>query len=83
MNMLNGMACVLKIAIGGEVNAAVAANFSAPARQIAELFEKKTGNRVSLSIGATGKFYAQIREGAPFDVLLAADEETPRLRAWS
>ena len=66
-------------AIAGEVNVAVAANFAAPAKQIAELFEKETGNRVSLSMGATGKFYAQIREGAPFDVLLAADEETPRL----
>ena len=66
-------------AIAGEVNVAVAANFAAPAKQIAQLFEKETGNRVSLSTGATGKFYAQIREGAPFDVLLAADEKTPEL----
>ena len=66
-------------AFAGEVKAAVAANFAAPAKQIAALFEKETGNRVSLSTGATGKFYAQIREGAPFDVLLAADEDTPEL----
>ena len=68
-----------RAAIAGEVNAAVAANFAAPAGQIAELFAKETGNSVRLSIGATGKFYVQIRQGAPFDVLLAADEETPKL----
>lgn len=66
-------------AIAGEVNAAVAANFTAPVQQIAALFEKETGNTVKLSFGATGKFYSQIKEGAPFDVLLAADEKTPML----
>lgn len=66
-------------AYAGEVNAAVAANFAAPMQQIAELFRKETGNTVRISFGATGKFYAQIKEGAPFDVLLAADEKTPRL----
>ncbi len=63
----------------GEVNAAVAANFTAPVQQIAELFQKETGNTMKLSFGSTGKFYAQIRQGAPFDVLLAADEKTPVL----
>ena len=62
----------------GEVNAAVAANITAPAQQIAALFEKETGNTVKLSFGSTGKFYSQIKEGAPFDVLLAADEKTPK-----
>ena len=72
-----GLMC--QAAIAGEVNAAVAANFAAPMQQIVALFQKETGNTVKLSFGATGKFYAQIREGAPFDVLLAADEKTPRL----
>ncbi len=63
----------------GEVNAAVAANFTAPVQQIVELFQKETGNTVKLSFGSTGKFYSQIKEGAPFDVLLAADEKTPKL----
>jgi molybdate transport system substrate-binding protein len=63
----------------GEVNAAVAANFTVPAQQIAALFEKETGNTVKFSFGSTGKFYSQIKEGAPFDVLLAADEKTPKL----
>lgn len=60
-----------------EVKVAVAANFAAPAKQIAEIFEKESGHKASLSTGATGKFYAQIRNGAPFEVLLAADDETP------
>ena len=59
------------------VQLAVAANFSAPAQKIAATFEKDTGHQVMLSFGATGKFYAQIRNGAPFAVLLAADDETP------
>jgi len=60
-----------------EVNVAVAANFSAPMQIIAADFERATGHKALLSLGATGKFYAQIKNGAPFDVLLAADDETP------
>jgi molybdate transport system substrate-binding protein len=61
----------------GEVQVAVAANFTAPMKVIAAQFEKDTGNKVLASYGATGKFYAQIHNGAPFDILLAADDETP------
>lgn len=61
----------------GEVSVAVAANFTAPMQKIAAQFEADTGHKAVLSFGATGKFYAQIRNGAPFDVLLAADDETP------
>jgi molybdate transport system substrate-binding protein len=57
---------------------AVATNFAAPLQKIAHGFEAETGHVVQTSAGATGKFHAQIRAGAPFDVLLAADEETPR-----
>lgn len=60
-----------------QVNAAVAANFTAPMRIIAQDFERETGHKVVLSLGATGQFYAQILNGAPFDVLLSADDETP------
>ncbi|MDO8990671.1 MAG: molybdate ABC transporter substrate-binding protein [Sideroxyarcus sp.] len=66
-------------ASAGEVTAAVAANFTAPMQQIAELFRKETGHTVKLSFGSSGKFYAQIQNGAPFDVLLAADEKNPKL----
>ena len=61
----------------GEVRVAVAANFAAPMQRIAQLFKQDTGHKAVLSLGSTGNFYAQIRNGAPFDVLLAADDETP------
>jgi len=60
-----------------EVQVAVAANFTAPMQRIAAAFERDTGHKAVLAFGATGKFYAQIRNGAPFEVLLAADDETP------
>lgn len=60
-----------------EVQVAVAANFTAPMQQIAAQFEKESGHKATLAFGATGKFYAQIANGAPFEILLAADDETP------
>jgi molybdate transport system substrate-binding protein len=60
-----------------EVTVAVAANFAAPMQRIAAAFQSDTGHRAMLAVGATGAFYTQIRNGAPFDVLLAADDETP------
>lgn len=60
-----------------EVSVAVAANFSAPMQRIAVEFEKATGHKAQLVSGSTGKFYAQIKSGAPFQLLLAADDETP------
>jgi molybdate transport system substrate-binding protein len=71
------LAALLPLARADEVQVAVAANFTAPAQRIAAEFEKDTGHKALLSFGATGKFYAQIRNGAPFEVLLAADDETP------
>ena len=59
-----------------EVKVAVAANFAAPMKVIAQDFERETGHKVHLAFGATGTFHAQIKNGAPFDVLLAADEST-------
>jgi len=61
----------------GEVLIAVAANFASPLEKIATAFEQETGHRANFSIGSTGKFYAQIKNAAPYQVLLAADEETP------
>jgi molybdate transport system substrate-binding protein len=60
-----------------EVQVAVAANFTEPAKQIALEFERSTGHKAVLSFGATGKFYAQITHGAPFEIFLAADDTTP------
>nr|WP_259407070.1 molybdate ABC transporter substrate-binding protein [Pseudomonas sp. S07E 245] len=60
-----------------EVQVAVAANFTAPIQAIAKDFEKDTGHKLVASFGATGQFYAQINNGAPFEVFLAADDSTP------
>ena len=61
----------------GEGLVAVASNFVAPMHRIAAEFEKTTGHHARLVVGSTGKFYAQIKAGAPFQLLLAADDETP------
>jgi molybdate transport system substrate-binding protein len=72
------IACLLAgTATAADVQVAVAANFTAPMQAIAAAFEKDTGHKARLAFGSTGKFYAQIRHGAPFQVLLAADDETP------
>lgn len=75
-------ACLICLALWStaqaeEVRVAVAANFALPLKALAADFEKDTGHKMVVSAGATGKLYAQIKNGAPFDVLLAADDETP------
>ena len=60
-----------------EVQVAVAANFTAPMQELAREFEKTSGHQAKLSFGATGQFFAQINQGAPFEVLLSADSSTP------
>ncbi|WPO00898.1 molybdate ABC transporter substrate-binding protein [Pseudomonas sp. MUP55] len=61
-----------------EVQVAVAANFTAPIQAIAADFEKDTGHKLIAAFGATGQFYTQIKNGAPFDVFLSADDTTPQ-----
>jgi molybdate transport system substrate-binding protein len=60
-----------------EVTVAVASNFSVPMRKIVQNFEIESGHKVRLSFGSTGGFYAQIKNGGPFQILVAADRETP------
>ncbi|NDA47486.1 MAG: molybdate ABC transporter substrate-binding protein [Alphaproteobacteria bacterium] len=57
---------------------AVAANFTDAAKELAALFKTKTGHEAILSFGSSGLFYTQIKQGAPFHVLLSADAERPR-----
>ena len=64
-------------AVAEDVQVAVAANFAAPMEEIARAFYKSTGHQIKVSTGASGKFYAQIKNGAPFQVFLSADEEKP------
>jgi len=68
---------VVQGAAAADVQVAVAANFTAPMQKLAPLFEQQTGHKVVASYGSTGKFFGQINNGAPFEVLLAADDETP------
>lgn len=60
-----------------DIYVAVAANFAAPMQKIAKSFEQESGHKVLLSFGSTGNLYAQIKNGAPFQLFLAADDETP------
>ena len=62
----------------GQTQVAVAANFTAPAKEIAAAFKAETGNEAQLSFGASGQFHAQIQQGAPFQVFLSADADRPR-----
>lgn len=64
-------------ATAAEVSVAVAANFTRPAEALGTAFTARTGDRVVFSFGATGGLYAQISQGAPFEVLLAADAVRP------
>lgn len=75
--LLSASAVLTASAMAAEVRVAVATNFIAPAEQIAAAFEIGTGHEVRLSSGSTGALYAQITQGAPFAILLAADELRP------
>lgn len=67
------------LAWADEVRVAVASNFTVAVQRLAPLFERETGHRLKPSFGATGKLYAQIRQSAPFDLLLAADDSHGQL----
>ena len=63
---------------GASANVAVATNFRDAALTLAHEFSTRTGHELKVSAGSTGKLYAQIRHGAPFDIFLAADQERPQ-----
>ncbi|WP_444454459.1 molybdate ABC transporter substrate-binding protein [Rhodobacter capsulatus] len=75
------LALVMALALpaaAGEVIAAVAANFTEPAKEIGALFTQKTGHTVTYTFGPSGQFYTQISQGAPFEVFLSADASRPK-----
>ena len=81
LKLFLSLICALALGVcahAAEVTVAVAANFAAPMQQIARAFAQDTGHQAVVSLGATGSFYAQIRNGAPFHVFLSADDETPQ-----
>lgn len=61
----------------GTALAAISANFAETAETLLPLFREATGHDVTLTTGSTGKLYAQVVAGAPFDVMLSADAATP------
>jgi len=84
MNIIKGLLvffclCFLSPAQAAELRIAVATNFSRTATVLAEQFEQQTGHRVRLAFGSTGKHFAQITHGAPFELFFAADERRPAL----
>lgn len=71
--------CVVSVpsAFAERLSVAVAANFAGPVQALAEAFADETGQTVQLSTGSSGQLFAQIRNGAPFDVFLSADQAKP------
>ncbi|WP_454631756.1 molybdate ABC transporter substrate-binding protein [Bradyrhizobium cenepequi] len=78
VHLIAAMLLTVSTAHAGEINIAVAANFTEPAKEIAAAFKAKTGHEAVLSFGASGQFYTQITQGAPFQVFLSADDARPR-----
>ncbi|MCX7552437.1 molybdate ABC transporter substrate-binding protein [Marinicella sp. S1101] len=68
-----------RLAAAEQLNIAVASNFHATLSHLAVLFEQQYGHEILISAGATGQLYAQIKQGAPFDVLMAADIKRPAM----
>lgn len=80
IQLILGLALLcVSMAHAEKVNVAVAANFTAPMKQIARKFASDTGHKAIINYGSTGKLYAQIINGAPFDVFLSADQARPHL----
>ncbi len=72
--LLMGLTSLVQAA---DTQVAVAANFTAPAKEIAAAFHAATGHTATLSFGSSGAFYTQIANGAPFEVFLSADADRP------
>lgn len=65
----------IQLSMAEKIRVATASNFSAPLRNIARLFEQQSGHKVTVISASTGKLYAQIMHGAPFDIFLSADSK--------
>jgi molybdate transport system substrate-binding protein len=76
--MASTVLCLLSFGANAEtISVAVASNFTAAMNDLAAAFEKETGHKVEPAFGSSGKFYAQIKNGAPFQVFFSADAEKP------
>ena len=68
----------VNLAVAEEITIAAASNLNFAFREIATEYEKASGNQVRLTFGSSGNFYAQIQNGAPFDLFFSADIEYPQ-----
>ena len=66
------------VARAADISVAVAANFTAPAKELATVFHAQTGDTLALSFGSSGQIYIQIAQGAPFEIFLSADAARPK-----
>ncbi len=73
------LSMLVPVASGASLTIAVASNFFTVAQALGEQFSEISGHSVRFAQGSTGQHYAQIRQGAPYDIFLAADVERPRL----
>ncbi|MFT6986036.1 MAG: molybdate transport system substrate-binding protein [Psychromonas sp.] len=71
------LSLISPLSLAGQLSVAVAGNFYKPLKVISAHYQEQTGHQILLSVGATGKLYAQISNGAPFEILLAADRARP------
>ncbi|MDR9467923.1 molybdate ABC transporter substrate-binding protein [Marinospirillum sp.] len=81
--MFRAISCFLLVLLlpalaWGELRVAVASNFLGTLNELAPLYEADSGQTLRISSGSTGRHYAQIVNGAPFDVFLAADKARPQ-----
>lgn len=76
LGLLFSFAVMMRVE-ASEVRVAVASNFAAPMRALAAEFEGSSQHTVKIAYGSSGKFYAQITHGAPFDVFFSADQAKP------
>lgn len=76
VSMIFALVAVLP-ARADETLVAVAANFAEVIQELKPVFERASGHKLESTTGSTGKLYAQIKEGAPFQILLSADTNTP------
>ena len=70
--------CILGTALSAEIAIAAASDLNFAIKDIIAEYEKATGNHVKLSLGSSGNFYAQIQNGAPFDLYFSADIGYPK-----
>jgi molybdate transport system substrate-binding protein len=76
--ILLSMLLTVNSAVAEEVLVAVASNFTAPMQELVEQFERESGHQVQLAFGSSGRFYAQIVNGAPYQLFFSADQEKPQ-----